>query len=105
MAANQIPVSNTTPWGQALLQLRQQYLSFRQQQAALNTAGAAVLAKIAAMVNGNDYTQLESQLSLQAGQGVNLFNQLNSVVGNFADTTKTQAQVAAAVDQFDGWIG
>ena len=105
MAFNQIPVSSATQWGAALLQLRQQYLSFRQQQAALSTNGAAVLAKFTAMVDGSDYTRLESQLGLQAGQGTLLYAQLNSVAGNFADSSKTQAQVEAAVDQFNGYIG
>lgn len=105
MAFNQIPVASSTTWGAALLSLRAQYLAYRQQQAALRFVGSAVLAKLSAMVDGSDYTRLEQQLSLQAGQGTLLYAQLNSVVGNFSDDTKTQTQVNAAVDQFDGFIG
>ncbi len=105
MAVNQIPVASTTPWGQVILQLWQQYLAYRQQQAILRIIGSAALAKLAAMVDASDYTRLESQLQLSAGQGTLLYAQLNSVVGNFGDDTKTQTQVNAAVDQFDGYIG
>lgn len=105
MAVNQIPVPTGNPWGDELLTLRRAYLSFRQQQHNLRLSGAAMLAKLTAMKDGNDYTRIESQLNLQVGQGTTLYAELNSVVGNFGDDTKTQAQVIAAVDQFNGFIG
>jgi hypothetical protein len=106
MALNQIPVTNATdkPWAQLLLQYRAQLVSYRQQQVLINLLGANVLGKLAAMVDGSDYTRLEQQLGLQAGQGTTLFAQLNSVVGNFRDTD-SHAAVNAAIDQFDNWIG
>lgn len=106
MAVNQIPISNAAdkPWAQLLLQYRQQLVSYRQQQAIIKQQGAAVLGKLTAMVDGANYSQLESQLGLQAGQGDELFNELNSVVGNFRDTDST-ATVNAAIDQFVNWIG
>ncbi len=104
MAVNQIPVSILTPWGALTLQLRQQYLGYRQQQAAIKTLGEAVLGKLAAMIDGSDYTRLEAQLNLQAGQGVLLFGQVNSVVGNFRDSDSVTT-INAAIDQFDNWIG
>ena len=107
MAFNQIPIANT-PWGQQLLAYRQQLIAYRQMQSSLKVLGANILAKIASMIdNAADpvsYAQIESQLSLQTGQGATLYNQLNSVVGNIANTDST-ASVNAAIDQFDGWIG
>ncbi len=104
MAVNQIPVTPATPWGAALLQYRQQLISWRQSDAALKVQGANVLAKIAAMIDGSDYTRLESQLALSPGQGTLLYAQLNSVVGNFRDTD-SRTTVDAAVDQFNGFVG
>lgn len=105
MAFNQIPVPSTQPWGAIVLQLRNQYLAYRQTRENVRLAGNAVLAKLAAMVDGSDYTRLEAQLALSAGQGTILYAELNSVVGNFSDTAKTTAQVTASVDQFNGYIG
>jgi hypothetical protein len=106
MAANQIPIvpSADRPHAQALLQLRAQYVSYRQQQANLVQQGVAMLGKIAAMKDGSDYTRIEQQLGLQAGQGQTVFDQLNSVVGNFRDND-SHAAVNAAIDQFNNWIG
>lgn len=104
MAVNQIPVTPATPWGAALLQYRQSLISWQQSEAALKVQGANVLAKIAAMIDGSDYTRLEAQLALTPGQGTLLYAQLNSVVGNFHDTD-SRASVDAAVGQFSGYIG
>ncbi len=104
MAFNQIPVNPSTPWGALLLQYRQQLISYRQQQAQINVLGASVLAKIAAMKDGTDYSRIEAQLGLSAGQGQAVYDQLNSVVGNIRDTD-SHATVNAAIDQFDAFIG
>ena len=50
------------------------------------------------------YTQLEALLLLQTGQGVTVFNQLNSAVGNLTSNDSVAA-VNAVLQQFVNWIG
>lgn len=105
MAVNQIPLSPSNVQANAVLAYRNQLIALRQQMVIVQRAGAVELAKLASMVNGSDYTALESQLGLQAGQGVTLFDQTNSTVGNFADGTQTANAQNAAIDQYIGWVG
>lgn len=97
MPYNQIVVDPAKVWGSEARQLRSVILD-------LLSRGAALQRKTTAMIDGGNFTQVESQFGIPTGGGAAFVGQINSAIGKIT-TDASVDTVHTALLQYCDFVG